>query len=678
MKTKTIGFMGALLMVSHGAIGGPSVKIPGSWKSSSSGGGSSSASAPARNVVERVETPTRSRVTRTCTKSTYRGSEVSLNYLKAITQEVIFDDSVSIDENGNLIGSIQLNNYISACFIPAISTFKKGDKIFVKIENIYFDKDNREELQGEIKAIAEEDISIDKKYAKCLEAKNLIKIENGKKVLDIEKIKEKGLVSFATLPYLDDSSEKVEIPIRLDKNRSYQLYFASNRASGYGMPKEDRVGADAPKRWDVCMGYNQLSTEEEPFYKGNLELLKDDVVDICSGNDVNQKIKEMLNLRNTSFLGSFGVLSGAVDDILINVLEKEQKKIFEGKNSFSDIESQMRDLMVESRKNMEKGIVDKELGDRAKKLAQTYKTLLKELESKVHAPSKKIIEKLHGDYENATSDKDRERIEERLSGLSDIMGKFAEEGRKNESCGRQRACAFFKQFYIFEGQDRFKKDASNYEETRLSSLHWSKSSMGGRGSLSPSSVQLKMSVDKRRFASKTRSWESEAAVLEGSRRPIDYQQKKISKSYQKAQEIYREGPYKGLSWWCRSSNTQACARKRMRLEQRFQRRMQGIGRSIQRGESQLSRYGELAEQYQLRREYEREQYGWDDDGYDYFEDDYYMGDDYNFPGFGPENHQPQGPYDPSYYNNPSRYNMRLGAPMGGPAPSAPAPMGPGW
>ena len=672
MIIKIVGFLMTLLVPMTAF--GERIEIPSSWKDSSS-----SPSSPGRvsrtNEVQMRETPTTGTVVQSCNKSTHRGTEVSLNFLDSITKEIIFDDEVGIDKDGNLEGSIYLNEYVSACFKPAISTVRGGGKIFVKIDNIYFDGANKDELERDkMEDIANKDVNIDKKYSECLDARGLIIHKNGKKTLDIEKIKNQGLVSSATLPYLDAARDGGNFPIKLNQNRTYQLYFASNKASDYGIPREDRVGKEAPG-WDECVAYHQLS-KEKPFVVGRLDRLKADVIDICSGSDVNEKLKDVLSLRNSPFLSSFGVLSGAVDDILISILEKEQEKIFKGKgeNNLEDIEERMKSLMVESRRNAAKGIVDKDLGVDAKKLSQEYQKIIATLKSQVHEPAKKLIRKLHEDYENARERKDEELIEERLSKLTGIMGSFSE-GKTDKSC-KKMPCAFYRQFYVYEGKERFKKDNSKFEQLRLSSAYWSKSSVGGdRGSLSLSSVQRKINVGMRRHNRRMSSWRREASVVEGDMSPLRAQKKRIEKGMEKAQETYREGPYKGLSWWCRGANTKACLKKRRERERSFQRRMRRLGQSLERDQSRLMRYEGLAEQYRLRQEYEREQDGLGEE-YDFFGDEYYYGDDYSFPGFGPGN-QFQGPYDPSFYNmspgGPSSYDH-----FSTPPRYAPPTMRPSW
>ena len=256
------------------------------------------------------------------------------------------------------------------------------------------------------------------------------------------------------------------------------------------------------------------------------------------------------------------------------------------------------------------------------------------------------MRKLYQDYENAKSDDERAKIKEKLNGFSEIMGKLSGK-RKNTSCARG-PCAFYKQFYIYEGQEQFRGEASRFEELRLSSAFWSRAAMDGRGSLTPSTIKRKVKVGKRRFGKKINSWGKYASILEGDTSPIKVQKKRISRNFERAQKIYREGPYKGLSWWCKSTNTESCAKKRRRREQIFQRKMQRLGGILQREQSRLKRYEGLAEQYQLRREYEREQYGLDEDEF-LDDEEYYINDQYNFPGFNRPYQQP-GPYAPYRYN----------------------------
>ena len=665
MVIKIVGLMVALMAPSMALAG--AVKIPGSWKKGAASASLRRKMAPKNNVELESETPTTGTKVPSCNEDGYRGKEVSLTFLDEITQEILYDDRMSVDENGALTGNIYLNRYISACFEPVISTVKlEGEnKLFVKIENIYFD--NEAELPQEIKDIAKQNISIDDKYKKCLESKGFLKVENGEKVLDIEKIERERAISSVRLPYRDATSNDGSEPLTLDMRKDYQLYFASNKASYYNIPPEDQV--DTVPGWGACMAYYQWS-KEEPFFKGQLDSLHSDIVDICrsKGKSAGEQIKDLLVLRNSYSLSSFGILAGAVDDIIIKKLADDQEALLKEKD-FEDIEDKMREYVSENIRNVNKGMVDKELTDNAKALGKKYRKLMDNLKSQIHNPARKMIEKLHKDLENARSEKQREHIKERLSRLSEVMGDFAE-GRKNKSCERQRPCAFFKHFYIYGGKERFKKYASEYEGMRLSSHHWSKSSK------SPSSVQRRIKTGQRRFDRKASSWGREAAVLEGSKAPIYSQQKRIQKNFEKAQKIYREGPYKNLGWWCRGANTQSCAKKRRRLEQNFRARMQRMGSVMQKDQSRLSRYEKLADQYQLRREWEREQDGWGEEEYDFFGgDEYSSGDDYHFPGFGGSRYQQQyqgGPYDPSMFN------MGGLPPLGPGGPPPFQPMGPRW
>ena len=595
-----------------------------------------------------------------CNKGEYEGQDLSWNFLHAISSgRISYDDDVSVNERGELKGNLYLDYYISACFIPAIKTVKRegkrGNGVFIRVENVYFDgKEQYKNIKG-----------IDKKYEQCLKDEELLNKDGS---LDMEKIDNKGLISSVALPYRN--AENNGASLELDRNRTYDIYFASNKASDYGTPAAEAVGnRPTGENWK-CSSFNKLSTEK-PFYKGELDLLTEEIIDICEGNDFEKKIKEVLSLRNSSSASNFAELSGVVDDILIKTLEKEQDEIFEGEGKLEDLESRMRELLVESRKR-DKRVDNEALSEEAKNLGKEYKKLLVRLQDKIHKPSKKMIEKLHEDYENARSDEARERIKEKIDGFSQIIGKFSDK-RRNASCERG-PCAFFRQFYIYEGQEQFGREASRFENLRLSSEFWSRSSKNGRGALSPSTIKRKVKVGNRKFAKKLNAWGRDASLLEGDIAPIRFQKKRIGKNMERAQKLYQKGPYDGLSWWCKSANTQACAKKRIKREQDFRKKMQRLGQTIQREQSRLMHYEGLAEQYQSRREYEREQYGFEEDEYFYGEDDY--SNQYDFPGFG-SNSPYQGPYDPS------NYNLGPPPPYGsmpydmGPPPMY-SPMGPSW
>ena len=691
MTTKIIGLM-LLVVASMTASGGTVLTVPSSWKEDSPSTGSSGRRSSSTTEAEVREIPTTGTTTQGCGYGSYQGKEMSWNFLDSITKEIDFEDEVSVDKNGNLEGNIYLNGYISACFKPAITTVKKGGKIFVKIENVYFDESNKAERDRElytniansIAEIAKKNISIDEKYAECLKKRGLVYTDknSGQAAINIEKIKNEGLEASATLPYRNAISETGKDPIKLNKDRSYQLYFASNKTSGYGTPGEDRVGGESPG-WDECLAYHELSKDGEPFIKGKLDRLKADIIDICDGSgDVSKKIRDVMKLRNTSYLSGFGVLFSAVDDILIKFLEKEQNKILEDEDTnLENIEDEMKRLVLESKRNADQGIVDRDLGDDAKKLSKKYQKILAKLKSTVYDPAQKLIQKLDEDYDKSRSGEERDRIEKKLEKFSEMMEKFSE-GRKDESC-RKMPCSFYKQFYIYEGKEHFRRDAAKFEGLRLASSYWGKSSKGDQDqnvrrsqrSLDPSSVLRKINVGMRKFKKRTNRWGREASVIEGDKAPIMAEKRRVSKAMERVQETYREGPYKGLSWWCQGANTKNCHKKRRRAEQMFRGKMQRWGLSIMRGQSQLSRYEELADQYRLRQEYEREQNGLGEE-YDYYGDESYYGDDYFFPGFGNPggNNQFQGPYDPSYYNlNPQGSPYDLGSP-----PLQPMPMGPRW
>ena len=626
----TIKIMAVLMLspIVRGAVTIPSYTPPGYEDSASS----SAAGTPIE--IEGELKPEVGVTAPPCNKGEYEGKDLSWNFLNAISSgRIFYDDDISLNAKGELKGNLYLDYYISACFVPAIKTVKRGEGIFVRVENVYFD--GKEEYDG-IR-------NIDKKYEQCLKNEGLL---TGEGSLDMEKIEDKGLISSVALPYRD--AEKNGAPLKLDKNRTYQIYFASNKASDYGTPMAESVaGRPSGENWK-CSGFHQLS-RGKPFYKGELDLLSRDVIDICEGKDFDKKIKGVLRLRNSSLVGNFEELSGVVDDILIDALEKEQEGIFEGEGGLEDIESKMRELLVESRKR-DKRMDNEELGDEAKKLGKNYKKLMDRLEDKIYRPAKKMIEKLHEDYKNARSDQERERINDKLEGLSEIMGRLSDK-RKGASCNRG-PCAFYRQFYVYEGQEQFRRDASNFENLRLSSAFWSRTSKGVRGSLGPTSAGRKVKVGMRKFARKTDAWGRDASILEGDASPIRAKQRRIGRSFEKAQKLYQEGPYKNLSWWCKSVNTEACAKKRRRREQIFQRKMQRLGRSIQKNQSQLGRYEELFGQYQLRMEYEREQYGWGGEDESWEDGDYYL-DQYHFPGFGADPYAspyPPGPYEPSQYN----------------------------
>ena len=646
---KSVGLAVFLIpFLSHGQVKIPSYTPPGHEGSASLGRGASQTIR-----IEQELTPVVGVTSPPCNKGEYTGKDLSWNFLHSVSSgRISYDDDVSLNEKGELEGNFYLDYYISACFIPAIKTVKRegksGNGIFVRVENIYFDG------KGEYDNID----NIDKKYEQCLKNEGLLNADGG---IDVEEIEEKGLISSVALPYRN--AEENGEPLKLDKNRTYEIYFASNKASDYGTPASESV-ADRPtgENWK-CSNFHRLSGEN-PFYKGELDLLAEDIIDICEGNSFENKIREVLRLRNSSSVSNFKELSGAVDDILIQALEKEQEEIFEGEGKLEDIESRMRELLVESRKR-DKRIDNEALGEEARNLGKEYKTLLVRLQEKIHRPAKGMIERLYEDYENAKSDMERESIKDRLNEFSQIIGRFSDR-RKDASC-RRGPCAFYKQFYIYEGQEQFARESSRFENLRLSSAFWSRSSKDGRGALSPSTIRRKVKVGNRKFAKKINAWGRDASVLEGDKSPIRFQQKRIGRSMERAQKVYEEGPYKGLSWWCKSANTQACAKKRRQRERNFQRRMQRFGQSIQRDQSRLMHYEGLAEQYQLRREYEMEQYGFNEDGY-FDDEDYYL-DQYHFPGF--EQGGYQGPYAPSNYDmyppGGSPYNL-------GPPP----PMGPGW
>ena len=461
--------------------------------------------------------------------------------------------------------------------------------------------------------------------------------------IDIEKIENEGLISSVRLPY--KNSEKNNEPLKLDRNRTYQIYFSSNSASDYNKNPDENVGEyPASEDW-TCSTFHKLS-KEEPFHKGGVDSLAADILDICQESSASDKIKGALHLQNSSALSNFKELSSVLDEILIHALEEDQENIFEGEENLLELEGKMRELLVASRKK-DKAVVDTELGGEARKLGREYKKILEELESRIYKPAQDMIEKLHKDYENARSDEERERIDERLSAVSEIMGRFSER-RQDTSC-RRGPCAFYRQFYIYEGQEQFRRDASKFEELRLSSVYWSRSSKSGRGYLSPSSADRKVKVGMRRFDNRVDGWGDHASVLEGDSAPILAQQSRIRSINERAQKRFEQGPYKGLSFWCRGANTKNCYEQRRRRERIFQRRMQGYGQSLQRNQSLLLRYQELADQYQMRRDYEMEQDGLGEDSYYYDDLEYYPGD-YSFPGFQDPHQYQGGPYAPSGYD----------------------------
>ena len=632
-------FVWFFVLTAPGVLWGK-VRIPSLPGYEEGGSATSSGQRPVMVEDTRDLTPAVGYTTQSCNKGTYRGNDVSWDFLSQVSGgRIEYDNNVSVNDRGELEGHFHLKNYISACFKPSIITVKRGDNIFVRVENTFFD--GKSEYGIDIKANYVN--SIDERYEMCLRNKELLTPDGA---IDIEKIQDQGLISSVRLPY--KNAEKGNAPLKLDKNRSYQIYFSSNSASDYNNNPEDSVD-EYPSSSDwICSTFHQLS-KDEPLHKGKLDSLAEDVLDICEGDNAGDKIKKVLRFRDSNSLGNFKELSGVLDDILIHALAKEQEKIFEGDSDLMELESKMRELLVASRKR-DKRIVDTALGDDARNLGKEYKKVLKDLDKKIYQPSQAMIDRLHEAYKNAASDEERDRIDERLRGLSEIMGKLSER-RRDQAC-RRGPCAFYKQFYIYEGQEQFRKEASNFEEMRLSSVYWGRSSKNVRRPLSPSSARRKVTVGMRKFNRRVDAWGDDASVFEGDSSPIRAQMSRIRNINQRAQKRYEQGPYKGLSFWCRGANTKSCHDQRKRRERIFKRRMDGYGQALQRSQTRLMHYQELAEQYQLRRDYEMEQY------YGTGEDDYYGGDsgyypnDYNFPGFQDQDpyNQYQGPYAPSGYD----------------------------
>ena len=576
---------------------------------------------------------------RTCRRNEYNQPFIALNFLKKVAnpKKIYFED-ISINDFGELEGSFHLGTYISACFEPSMVAERVGDKVFIRMANIYFDK-HKDSLSEDVLNAP----NVDAKYQTCLREQGLLK--DGR--LDMSKIRSQNLInSEASFEFVNKDGKPLQ---GFDKDMSYQLHFASNSASSYTREGERTRGT--PRDWR-CTSYDPLSNGDHPFIRGPVDAILVKANELCNDQDPAKMIKEILKLRDSS-VGNAKELASILDHVFINRLKQRQDDLFEDgdgdlERGLEKLEKRMRKLLRKSRKN--RPDEDGELAGEANQVAREYKRLLKKLEREVFDPATALMTRLHEEYKTA-SENEKTIIKDKLDKLSKIMARLSKK-RKKYSCNKI-PCSFYKRFYIHEGEDGFDTDATLFERLRLASNLWSKAKKRGRGrGLGPKRIKRKISKGIGKFekivSDGRSSWANEAAILEGDASPLRDTERRITRGMKRIKTIqqnYYENQRKELGIWCSSASTQHCHKKRARRDRRYRQMIELLGKKVQRDQGLVQHYGTLWEQYQDRAEEEGEYF--DNEYGEYGYDGYDGGGD--FPGWDSGGGY-QGPYAPDYYH----------------------------
>lgn len=406
---------------------------------------------------------------------------VSLNFLRNIVDpSVTSPNELKIVEVGNGTYQVQLAKHIKACTDLSYEVVKAENNYFVRVKNNFaYTPENVPVNEGE----NFEDLTMDEKYYRCVEAKGLLK--NG--AFDRVKAESTGNVSYG----LNFSPFGVDIG---DGSKSVSVYYGSPKASSYGAAWEASNVSPKPSGWN-CVSYENFGDDTMRVHTSNKDKVYDRALRVCQTESAEQILEELSRLRESS-AGNFRDL----ERILESAFEKAQEKRVE------EIYARMTEI-EEAMKPGENGdLISESL---AKDYAKEYSALSKEISRIVIQPATQKVVDLLKSRNNSNKDEVDAQVKalndkiqayskrsfDKFSFLLDVLKEYALTDEARDIEGLRLASHFYGRVYegsadsrgkpmkLEDATDNVKRLIKSFEDNRLKD--WQASYATRNGSKAP-------------------------------------------------------------------------------------------------------------------------------------------------------------------------------------------------
>lgn len=407
---------------------------------------------------------------------------VSMNFLRNIVDpSVTSPNEMKVVKVGDGSYQVQIAKHIKACTDLSYDVVKADNNYFVRVKNNFeFTKDNVPVKEGE----NFEDLTMDEKYYRCVEAKGLLK--NG--AFDRVKAESTGNVSYG----LNFPAFGVDIG---DGSKSVSVYYGSPKASAYGTAWEAKNVSPKPSGWN-CTVFENFGESTNRVYTSQKDKVYDRALRVCQTESAEQILEELSRLRDSS-AGNFRDL----EKILEQAFNKAQDKRVE------EIYARMTEIEEAAKPGKDGSLISESL---AKEYAKEYSALAKEISRIVIQPStQKIVDLL-----KIRNDSNKDEIDAKVKELGDKVQAYSR--RKYEKFGFMRDV--LKEYALTE-------EARDIEGLRLAS-HFYGRVYKGKADNRGKQMDLEDATDnvKRLIKSyednRLRDWEASYATRNGNKAPI--------------------------------------------------------------------------------------------------------------------------------------------------------------
>lgn len=587
---------------------------------------------------------TGSTTTLTCNKHTIE-NHLSLGFLYNLVDNPN-DIRLTRTSRGTVI--LQIPKHISACLDLGFSfrNVENGRAKIMAMKNEFrFTPENTgmtaEELAGK---------THDEKYAACLKEKGLLE-EMGPNQYRFNR-------AAAEDNHHVDYSVETEFELGVsDNSQSMQFYFASPKANSYQtmFPSGNDRLPESPAAWP-CLETERFMADTPYLYISDEDRLAERAQIACESENYEQIFRELSNLRRST-VGNANELISILESALDAARDKRLEEIY---TRLEDIEREFAPTREDIAEGRRTGVSE----SRARGLANEYSTLLSEVNRILYDPSIQEINRLNNELEGAdVSDERRNQIYDRITDLTEQIGRFARKDQRN--LGR-----------VFDGLREFglNREALRIEGFRLKSLHFSRvhpDRNRGRAGERPITIEQANENVERNIASfETRvltAWDDEQRVRQGDASPIRAIQRQSQQNWQRMQQNYQSfqrREQQEMQRHCASNfiggvrNPVACQRHMQGQQQRQQQFMSQWNRGLQQIQHDSQRVGVLGQQYE---EAMREIASMREQRYSSYDDPF---------GFY------ANPYDSSYLYNVGGPQFQQNVNMMGPQMMGPQMMGP--
>ena len=218
---------------------------------------------------------------------------------------------------------------------------------------------------------------------------------------------------------------------------------------------------------------------------------------------------------------------------------------------------------------------------RAAQLAREYYGKLRELDRVLVTPLKEQVETLLEEYNKATDDYNRDRIEEEITVLTNLINEYSERDYDR----LKRGLAFY----------GLTERARNIEELRLRASAYSRMYVGRRGALSPGGAQRYIRDGLEDFDKTLKEWDLAYRARTGDRTVLREYDKRLEGASNRIRRDWNRFEQNERKGWQRNCGNNVFSFRCQRFTRGAERRR---ARAMQRREGNLSRLRQLGDNYE--------------------------------------------------------------------------------